>query len=249
MFARFLRDTMIHLASDEHDISFNCFMSSKSKPPKGWKTLECILKQKHTSLNHTTGLNRILDYIDGDYIVCTDTDVAILAPNWDKFLIDQMNRENLEILGVDNWDNPRFYTKFPLVTFFIARSLSYMRAQPDLRPELVDYPNKHGIGAKIKRIKTSRDTYIYGKRTGHTILLDSGWQLPYKFKTLNMKGATLKQAKEYALQYVPQSWKFDKELGVCHKGKGSKRRQSHAMKFFGSVRHYLSKKYGVEIKK
>ena len=163
-------------------------MSSRTTPPRGWTALEYILKQKHTSLNHTTGLNRALDYVDGDYVILTDTDVAIMVPNWDQYLVKEIERRNLDILGMGHWDHPRGYQGFPIVTFFIARSSSYVRANPDFRPNLCEYPNKHGMGAKEIYIKTDREAYIYGKPKGSPILLDSGWRLPGCFKDLNMRG-------------------------------------------------------------
>lgn len=247
MFADFLRRNMTVLSSGEHELEFNCFMSSKANAPKGWTTLEYILKQKHTSLNHTIGMNRALEYIDGDYVVFSDTDVAILAPNWDQYLIEAINKHGIDILGVGHWDNPRRYQKFPVVTFFMAKSLSHMRAQPDMRPNLIQYSNKLGVGAKQIKIKTEQEAFIYGKRIGSRILQDSGWNLPWSYKMAGLRGKVLTPASAYALQYVPQIWNFKKQLGICHKGKGSKRRQSHAMKFHKSVAGYVLKTYGIKI--
>jgi len=247
MFAKFMRRSMIALASGDHELEFNCFMSSRTVSPEGWKTLEYILKQKHTSLNHTTGLNRALDYIDGDYVVLSDTDIAILSPNWDRYLINTIQNKNIDILGVDHWENNRGYQKFPIVTFFIAKSQSHLRAQPDLRPNLVKYPNKHGQGANVITVNTQEEAYIYGKKIGSDFLQDSGWQLPYKYKTAGLRGRIFSKS-EQLIQQIPQIWNFDEEIGICHKGKGSKRRQSHASKFFKAVRAYVKQSHGIEIK-
>lgn len=246
IFADFLRRNMAILSSGDHELEFNCFMSSKTKPPKGWHALEYILKQEHTSLNHTTGMNRALDYIDGDYVIFADTDIAMLAPNWDQYLIGAIDKHGVDIMGVGYWDNPRGYQGFPVVTFFMAKSLSHLRAQPDMRPNLVEYSNKHGVGAKTIKIRTQQESFIYGKRIGSRIMQDSGWNLPYAYKMAGLRGAVFSPASAYALQYVPQIWSFKKQFGICHKGKGSKRRQSHAMKFHRSVAAYLLKTHGID---
>lgn len=245
MFSNFLRQNMIALSCGDHELEFNCFMSSKTKPAKGWNALEYILKQAHTSLNHTTGMNRALDYIDGDYVIFSDTDVAMLVPDWDRYLINTINDRNIDILGVGHWNHPRGYQGFPIVTFFIAKSLSHLRAQPDVRPSLIEYPNKHGVGAEIIKIKTQQEAYIYGRRIGSKIMRDSGWQLPCAYKMAGLRGRVLSPGPAYALQFVPQMWKFEKQFGICHKGKGSKRRQNQAIKFFRSVEAYVAKTHGI----
>jgi len=247
IFSEFLKKTMLSLSSGKHEFTFNCFMSSQADPPPGWNGLEYILKQKHTSLNHTTGLNRVLDYAKEEYIIITDADVALLTPNWDTFFINSMERENIDIYGIGHWDHPRGYKNFPVVTFFITKTASYLKASPDLRPNLHEYPNKHGVGARNLKIKTNQDSFLYGVRRGRTVLQDSGWQLPVTFKTANLRGRVLPKTKEYPIQYVPQAWKIDGQLGICHKGKSSKRRQSKAFKFIKSVSAYLKNTYDVDV--
>jgi len=249
IFSQFLRETMIKLASGQNELEFNCFMSSKVEPPKGWNNLEHIIKQKHTSLNHTTGLNRALDYISGDFVICSDVDVAILCPDWDAMMIEEMKAKNLDIFGVDHWEQGRGYENFPVVTFFMAKSHSHLLAHPDLRPALAKYPNKYGQGAEVIRIKTAKEAFIFGKKKGYSLLKDSGWELPYRYKNAGLKGAILSKVPEYQIQYVPQMWKMNDKFIVCHKGKSSKRRQSHGFKFTGSVANYVAKTYGIKLKR
>ena len=248
MFAKFLRKTMTALASGNHDIEFNCFMNSAAAPPDGWTVREYILKQKHTSLNHTTGLNRISEYVAGDYVIASDTDVALVMPNWDEFLINKMENQRWDILGIDHWDHPRGYENFPVVTFFMSKSLSFLKAQTDFRPAYHDYANRHGIGAKEMVIDNQRDAYIFGKEKGQTLLKDSGWQLPLTYKSAGLRGTVFPKAAPYAVRpQVPQAWFFDDTFGICHKGKGSKRRQSKGVKFFEEVKEYLKEKWNVRI--
>ena len=249
IFSQFLRETMIKLASGQNELEFNCFMSSKVEPPKGWKNLEHIIKQKHTSLNHTTGLNRALDYINGDFVICSDVDVAMLCSNWDSMMIEEMEKQNLDIFGVGHRSDGRGYRNFPIVTFFMAKSYSHLRAQPDLRPALIKYPNKYGQGAEVIRIETEKESFIFGKKRGHSLLKDSGWQLPYCYKNAGLKGQVFTEAPEYQIQYVPQTWVMDGKFIVGHKGKSSKRRQSHGFKFTKSIATYIAKVYGIELKR
>lgn len=248
MFSDFLYHNMVALSSHNHELEFNCFMSSKATPPTGWHARESILKQQHTSVNHTVGLNRALDYIDGDYVVFADTDVAMLMPNWDQYLVEKIKEQKIDILGVGHWDNPRGYQKFPIVTFFMAKSQAHLRAKPDLRPNLVEYPNKYGVGANIIKIETQQESDIYGQPVGTIILQDSGWQMPKSYKEAGLRGQTLARGKEYAIKFVPQIWKFGKQLGVCHKSKGTRRRKRVASAFFKSVRAYVKDTHNIEIK-
>lgn len=249
IFAEFLKKTMLALASGQHEFTFHCFMSSKTGPPEGWNVLEYILKQKHTSLNHTTGLNRVLDYAKDDFILITDADVALLTPNWDTFFIDNMEKNDIDIFGVDHWNNLRGYKNFPIVTFFVAKTTSYLRARPDLRPNLREYSNYLGIGTESITISTNEDIFLYGACRGTSILQDSGWNLPISFKQANLRGKVLKKARAYDIDLVPQIWKIENQLGICHKGKSSKRRQSKAFKFFKSIAAYIEETHGITIRK
>ncbi len=251
MFANFLHTTMTRLSSGEHDLEFNCFMSSETNPPKHWIALEYILKQKHTSLNHTVGLNRIQDYVNGDFVIVTDADIALLVPNWDTFFIDSMNKVNIDIFGIDHWrqihTHPVGYLKFPIVTFFVAKSHSYLRAQVDYRPNLDGYQNRLGIGSQHYKISTPEDQYIFGRKIGTTIRLDSGWQMPYAYKKANLQGKTLLQGHEYDINLVPQIWMINGQMGICHKGKSSKRRKGTAMNFFNTVSEYVNRVHGIKL--
>ena len=240
IFSDFLRETMIGFKSRENELEFNCFASAYRPPSEGWNWLESILKQSHTSLNHTSGLNRIIDYINGDYIVITDTDIAILCPNWDKVLIEKMEKENLDILGV-GIDAPMTYRNFPAVTFFIAKSDSYIKINPDLRPDIGPYTNQRGIGVKTIKIETEEESNIFNLRIGKTMLKDSGWQLPLLYKENNLRGMVFSQLPIYTIDKVPQLYALDGQYIVAHKGKGSKRRQSKALEFIKSIKQYFAK--------
>ena len=241
MFSDFLRETMIGFKSGENNLEFNCFASAYRPPSEGWKWLESILKQSHTSLNHTSGLNRIVDYVNGDYIVVTDTDIAILCPNWDKVLIEKMEKENLDILGV-GLNTPMAYKKFPAVTFFIAKSNSYIKINPDLRPDVGIYPNKRKLlGVKTMKIKTEEESNIFNLCIGELLLKDSGWQLPLLYKKNNLHGMIFSLLPIYTIDKVPQLYALDGQYMVAHKGKGSKRRQSKALEFIKSIKQYFCK--------
>lgn len=240
LFAKLLRHTMLVLSSGRNELEFKCFLNCDPNPPKGWHALECITKQKHTSLNHATGMNRALDYIDGDYVIFADSDVAILAPNWDEYLIKRIEQENIDILGIGH-HNSSGYQNFPIVTFFIAKSLSHLRAKPDMRPVLVPTPGWQGFGAKMTTITTERGASIYEKPIGSDLVLDSGWRMPYAYKTAGMRGAIFTPGKPYTIPNVPQIWEFDGILGICHKGKGSKRGNLDIVQnFIKSVEDYIA---------
>jgi len=236
------------LCSSENTLEYNCFMSSKTKPPSGWNCLEYIIKQKHTSLNHTTGLNRALDYLDGDYVVCTDADISVLTPNWDLKMIAHMKENDLSILGSGFWNVTGRYTGFPTVTFFIAKSEHHLKVNPDLRPTLEVYPNKWGWGAAKQEIKNDEESSIFGIPIGSIMQMDSGWRLPAAYKKNGFKGEVFEDFEQYGVgNHIPQVWSLNGEPIVCHKGKSSKRRQSHAVKFTRSAASYIHKKHGIKI--
>lgn len=249
LFSDFLYDNMTALSSGQHELEFNCFMSAQKDPPASWNHLESILKQEHTSLNHTIGLNRALNYMDGDYVICCDTDIALLQPDWDQYLINELIARNIHILGIGHAPISRGYQNFPIVTFFIARTSDYTRVRPDLRPDMHQYPNHRGIGAREVLIESEEEAAIFGKEVGSELLRDSGWQLPLIFKRAGLKGDVFKSGKPYIIEYVPQIWEFGETWGLCHKGKGSKRRQSQVREFHRSVARYIQSQYGVELAK
>jgi hypothetical protein len=158
-----------------------------------------------------------------------------------------MSKKGIDILGIDHWDHPRGYRGFPVVTFFMTTGIALLKARPDFRPNLVSYSNKHGVGAKEIKISTPEEVFLFGKSKGSTLLQDSGWQLPSSYKKANLRGEVLPRAPAYAIQQTPQIWKIKKNLGICHKGKSSKRRQSKAFKFIKSVSSHIEHSHGISI--
>lgn len=233
-----LLGSMKSLSSSDIKINYNCIMSSRRTPPDGWNWVESVIKQKHTSLTHTTGLNRIYDYIQSDYTIVTDADIAVLTNNWDQKLIDEIEKRDVDILGVTHWGS--HLGNFPIVTFFIARSASLLDARPDFRPNLEDYPNKWGVGTHLMKMSQERSK-ILGCAPGRLFQMDSGWQIPFAFLEKGYKGSVFKKIvnPNDILKHIPQAWRILHNPIVCHLGKSTKRRQGRVVKYVRAVRRYV----------
>lgn len=243
MCSSFLYQLMTKLRSEAYSIRFKAMMSSRNPPPE-WEVQEYIPKLAHTSLNHTTGVNAIKEHVNSEYLIVSDVDMAPLCQDWDKKIINRMRELKVDIFGIDHWSEIRTYSGFPIVTFFIVRTETFLKVNCDFRPTYQPYPNKRGMGCKPMIIENKNQSRIYQRPIGFELLQDSGWQMPKTFKELGYTGAVLDQVEDprSIIREVGQMWHIEEEPVLAHLGKSTKRRQGRIYKWHNSIRNYLDAK-------
>lgn len=241
MCSSFLYQLMMKLSSKKYSIRFKAMMSSRNPPPE-WEVQEFMPKLEHTSLNHTVGINAIKKYVNSEYLIVSDVDIAPLCQDWDKKIIARMHELEVDIFGIDHWSETRTYSGFPIVTFFIVRTETFLKTNCDFRPTYQPYPNKRGIGCKPMVIKNEEQVKIYQRPIGFELLQDSGWQMPGTFKKLGYTGEVLEQVKDprSIIKEVGQMWHIGGEPILAHLGKSTKRRQGRIYRWHMSIRNYLN---------
>lgn len=171
-YADYLKYTCEKFISGKHDIKWKCIESiGAEKLPKGY---ECVAKAPnghHNSMNHGIALNLALDYVESDYVVFIDVDMAIVYPNWDDVIVNELN--NYDCFGVSYNDKIK-YKNFPTVYLFAFRKDILKKCQPDFTPDV-----KPGVDKPKRKQVTKEESKIFGIPEGGIIKCDTGWKLPY----------------------------------------------------------------------
>ncbi len=176
-YAEYLKYTCETFLSGKHEINWKCIESVGSdRLPKGYKCVAKAGNMNHNSLNHGTAMNLALEYIESDYVVFIDSDMAIVYPNWDDIIVKELN-EN-DCFGV-SYGHAKKYRDFPTVYLFMFRSHILDKVKLDFRPKI-----KKGVDSPIRYNIDESEAKLFGMKTGNIIKCDTGWELP-----LIVKGA------------------------------------------------------------
>ena len=156
------------------------FLADLMKDFSHFKIIEDVSGEGH-SVGHAYCLNSLLENMDSKFGMFIDCDVAMLKKNWDTELRQLLNEKNV-VLGSE-YDGEK-YSNFPNVVFCIFRV--------DILKKLklsFSSPGDNGKPIYITIDKKNKD--IFGGSIGSKILLDTGWELPYKLKTAGYSGTPL----------------------------------------------------------
>ena len=176
-YADYLKYTCETFKSGKHNINYKCIESvGAEKLPKGY---DCVAKApngNHNSMNHGIALNLATKYIESEYVVFIDADMAIVHKDWDDIIVNELEKN--DCFGV-SYSHSTKYKNFPTVYLFAFRKHILDKCQLDFTPDVkigVDKPNRH--------IVTKKESKLFGIKEGNVIKCDTGWKLP-----LIVKGA------------------------------------------------------------
>ncbi len=174
-YADYLKHTCEIFLSGKHKINWNCIESvGAEKLPKGYR---CVAKAKntgHNSLNHGTAMNLALKYIESEYVVFIDADMAIVYKDWDDVIVNELNHN--DCFGVSYGHSVK-YKNFPTVYLFAFRSYILDKAKLDFRPKV-----EKGKDAPVRYRVNKKEAKTFNLKPGGYIKCDTGWQLPLQVK-------------------------------------------------------------------
>ena len=232
-YAEFLKYTCEKFLSGEHEINWKCINSvGCDRIPDGYELVVEAGDMEHVSMNHGTAINLALDYIEADYIIFIDADIAILYKNWDQVIINELNKYDCFGGAFGNW--LRKYRHFPSVYLFAFRSHILDKVKLDFTPKLIKA--KQHTKRHIDKYRLSEEEASYFKmKSGKSIHCDTGWSIPYTIKkaglTFNAMNALLMTSKKAQLPFEDiqhkelcmerprhmSEWHYDGKLFASHK--------------------------------
>ncbi|MFW9871686.1 MAG: glycosyltransferase [Candidatus Thorarchaeota archaeon] len=180
-YAEYLKYTGEKFLSGEYKINWKCVNSvGCNRMPKGFKVVSSSKKTEHPSMNHGVALNTALKYIESDYVIFLDADIAFLYKGWDEVIVDELNRHHCFGGSFGNW--LKKFRNFPSVYFFAFRSNILNEVKLDFTPKL-EKKSKTGKIIICKRILTEDESsYFKMPPSKNFIRCDTGWEIPFLIK-------------------------------------------------------------------
>jgi glycosyltransferase involved in cell wall biosynthesis len=176
-YAEFLKYTCEKFLSGKHKISWKCIESvGAERLPQGYNCVAKTGEVGHNSMNHAVALNLAQKYIDHDYVVFIDADMAIVHKNWDDIIVNELNK--YDCFG-GSYEHGLKYNNFPTVYLIAFNSYILNKVKLDFSPKL-----REGKESPAKRIVNKKESKLFEMKTGSVIKCDTGWKLP-----LTIKGA------------------------------------------------------------
>jgi len=175
-YAEYLKYTCEKFLSGKHIINWKCIESvGAEKLPREFK---CVAKGpdlKHNSMSHGAALNLALDYVEEEYVVFVDADMAILYKNWDEVIVNKLN-EN-DCFGV-SYSHSTKYKNFPTVYLFAFRSYILEKTKLDFKPKL----NPKNLESPMKIRMIEENAHYFNMKPASILKCDTGWKLPLQIK-------------------------------------------------------------------
>lgn len=184
-YAEFLKYTAEKFLSYNHKIDWKCIESvGAERLPEGYK---CVAKAKdtgHNSMSHAAAMNLAQKYVEHDYAIFIDADMAILHPEWDEIVVNELQRHDCFGGG---YGHALKYVGFPTVYLFAFGSHILNKIKLDFSPKLVaGQESVHRF-----KITSHKESRIFGKKVGNTLKCDTGWRLPLDIKNAGFSGIAM----------------------------------------------------------
>jgi hypothetical protein len=183
-YAEYLKYTCEVFLSGKHKINWKCVESvGAERVPNGYN---CVTKSEdtgHNSLNHGTAMNRALEFIEAEYVVFIDVDMAIVHQDWDDIIVRELNE--VDCFGV-GYSHSKKYKNFPTIYLFAFRSYILDKVKLDFRP-MVD----RGVDSPIRYKIPACEAKLFDMKKGSVIKCDTGWRLPLIIKGAGFTSRTM----------------------------------------------------------
>lgn len=227
-YAEYLKYTCELFLSNKHHINWKCIRSvGAERLPKNY---DCVAKSGdygHNSTNHGMALNLALKYIESEYVIFVDCDMAVLYPNWDDVVVNELNK--YDCFGTA-YDDPLKYQNFPMIYFFGFRKYILDKVDLDFRPKITT-----GSEKPLRFKLSEEDAKYFGKKPGELIKCDTGYNISYQIQKAGFKGKCMnpvlmkskysqlpfenEQHKKFAFKKINHNceWHYKKKLFTTHK--------------------------------
>jgi len=228
-YAEYLKYTCETFISEKHNINWKCIESvGCDRLPKGYKCVAKAPDVNHNSMNHGTAMNLAQKYIESDYVVFIDADMAIVYQDWDDVIVKELNQN--DCFGV-SYAHSTKYKNFPTVYLFCFRSYILDKVTLDFRPKIT--PNKESpLRYKINK----EEAKLFNLKPGGFIKCDTGWRIPLQIKRAgfnksNSMSMVMMQSKKCQLLFENEKhknlcmqkknhmyeWHYNKKVFATHK--------------------------------
>lgn len=228
-YAEFLKYTCEKFISRKHKINWKCIESvGTDRIPDGYKLVNKVPNMHHNSMSHAVALNSAQNYIDSDYVIFIDADMAIVYKDWDEAIVNELNK--YDCFG-GSYGHKLKYRNFPTVYLFGFRSYILDKIKLDFSPKLEsdkESPFRYNITDKT-------EARLLGKKIGDTIKCDTGWKIPLIIKEAGFSSNSMpmilmtskksqlpfenKEHKKICLQHPSHmcEWHYKNKLFATHK--------------------------------
>lgn len=175
-YAEFLKYTCEKFISGKHRVNWKCIESvGVDRIPSGYKLVSKVSDMHHNSMSHAIALNSAQNYVENDYVIFIDADMAIIHKNWDDIIVNELNK--YDCYG-GSYGSKSKYKNFPTVYLFCFKANILNKVKLDFRPKI-----KNGIESPCRHLITNKnEADFFGLKIGENIKCDTGWKLPLIIK-------------------------------------------------------------------
>lgn len=170
-----LAQSLYKLKSSCNDIHLKCVTGINRPIPQLWnRVAELIpLRCKPAARVVSSGYDLCLKKMVSDYVIFCHSDTVMLHKNWDKIIIDLL--EKYKMVGVPyfngNWNT------YPSPIFCCAKRETWQQMN-------ISFSAQISNNRIIRRTLNKEDSKIFNMNVGDVIKLDVGWQIPSKLNDL-----------------------------------------------------------------
>jgi len=189
-YAEYMRKTALALSTADVEFSWKCMLAfDRNKidvKPEGFECVgKCRNKEDHASINHTATINELVKYADGDYTILADVDIALLKKGWDEDMLRYLDQYDCFGLAYGKWDHK--YRDFPTLMFFALKTSLLKELNIDFSPQV------RRSGDLKRYYSKEKNQHITGVRLKGKVKKDSGWKIPFEFKSRGLTGMPVKK--------------------------------------------------------
>lgn len=181
-FASLSQQLMSHLESGKHQIRYRGILGGALVEVDNVEVIASVARQAGPGdMTHSAVLDEMMNHVEADYTVITDSDVAILHQDWDDVCV----REIVDDVAAIGFQIPDERCRtFPCVRFCMFDSAKLLECQPSFTPKLTNGPRAH----PTKEAVSSHEA----KHLGRTIVYkDTGWKMPVFFHERGYRGLVM----------------------------------------------------------
>lgn len=202
---KFMKHTCELLKSGNHNINYICIGLNTDLKELNETVINYDKKvDSYPSMYHANAIHSSFDYIESEYVIFIDSDVALLKKNWDVTIIKILQR--FSCTGFQY----RF-SKFPGIIMFACKKDAIKTI--DFHPMLNDRNTRDKYV-----IKTAEEAVAFGIKVGRSIPCDSGWKLPLVFGHKNRPPKPMLQVYG-GLPNSQLPFRNKRQREICLKGK------------------------------
>lgn len=208
------------------------------------KIIEMLNGFKNRNRGHALALDELFKHFDSEYGMFIDCDVAMLSRDWD-IKMQKHFINNIVIVGGEYFTGKGKYRNFPTATFCMFKTDILKKIGISFMPLSFTHKDKIVIDAE--------QAGAFGLNQGDAIVIDTGWELPFKIKKNGYEGHAMSalifkdDASKFAKDFGGYEYQMDGEVIATHIGRSSKNNfMTHplAVKWWQGVEWWLNKELG-----